>query len=65
VTGRGVRDRLAGTLAAVAFGVDAGASVLRVHDVAAAVDFLRMRAVLRGEIELAPDDGLTPDRYPA
>jgi dihydropteroate synthase len=49
----------------VSFGVDAGASVLRVHDVAAAADFLRMRAVLRGEIELAPDDGLTRDRYPA
>jgi dihydropteroate synthase len=65
VTGRGARDRLAGTLAAVSFGVDAGASVLRVHDVAAAADFLRMRAVLRGEIELAPDDGLTRDRYPA
>jgi dihydropteroate synthase len=65
VTGRGARDRLAGTLAAVSFGVDAGASVLRVHDVAAAADFLRMRAVLRGEIELAPDDGLTPNRYPA
>jgi dihydropteroate synthase len=65
VTGRGARDRLAGTLAAMSFGVDAGASVLRVHDVAAAADFLRMRAVLRGEIELAPDDGLTRDRYPA
>jgi dihydropteroate synthase len=64
ITGRGVRDRLAGTLAAVAFGVDAGAAVLRVHDVAAAADFLRVRSVLRGEIELAPDDGLTPDRYP-
>jgi dihydropteroate synthase len=65
VTGRGVRDRLAGTLAAVAYGVDAGAAVLRVHDVAATADFLRMRAVLRGDVELAPDDGLTPDRYPA
>jgi dihydropteroate synthase len=64
ITGRGMRDRLAGTLAAVSFGVDAGASVLRVHDVAAAADFLRMRAVLRGDIELAPDDGLTSDRYP-
>jgi dihydropteroate synthase len=65
ITGRGPRERLAGTLAAVAFGVDAGASVLRVHDVAAAADFLRVRAVLRGEIELAPDEGLTADRYPA
>jgi dihydropteroate synthase len=65
ITGRGPRERLAGTLAAVAFGADAGVAVLRVHDVAAAVDFLRVRAALRGEIELAPDEGLTPDRYPA
>ena len=65
ITGRGPRERLGGTLAAVAHGVDAGAAVLRVHDVAAAADFLRVRAVLRGEIELAPDEGLTRDRYPA
>jgi dihydropteroate synthase len=64
VTGRPPRERLAGTLAAVAHGVEAGAHVLRVHDVAAAADFLRVRAALRGEIELAPDEGLTPDRYP-
>ena len=43
---------------------DAGAHVLRVHDVAAAADFLAVRAVLRGERELAPDAGLTPERYP-
>jgi dihydropteroate synthase len=65
ITGRGPRERLAGTLAAVGFGADAGAAVLRVHDVAAAADFLRVRAALRGEIELEPDHGLTPDRYPA
>ncbi len=65
ITGRGPRERLAGTLAAIAFGADAGAEVLRVHDVAAAADFLRVRAALRGEIVLAADDGLTPDRYPA
>jgi dihydropteroate synthase len=65
ITGRGPRDRLAGTLAAIGFGVDAGAGVLRVHDVAAVADFLRVRDVLRGEIELAPEEGLTPDRYPA
>ena len=65
LTGRGPRERLAGTLAAVAHGVDAGAHVLRVHDVAAAADFLRVRAVLRGDVELAPEEGLTPDRYPA
>jgi dihydropteroate synthase len=65
ITGRGPRERLAGTLAAVGFGADAGAAVLRVHDVAAAADFLRVRAALRGEFELEPDHGLTPDRYPA
>jgi dihydropteroate synthase len=64
LTGRPPRERLAGTLAAVAHGVEAGAHVLRVHDVAAAADFLRVRAALRGEVELAPDEGLTPDRYP-
>ena len=64
LTGRPPRERLAGTLAAVAHGVEAGAHVLRVHDVAAAADFLRVRAALRGEIELAPDEGLTPERYP-
>jgi dihydropteroate synthase len=64
LTGRPPRERLAGTLAAVAHGVEAGAHVLRVHDVAAAADFLRVRAALRGEIELAPDEGLTSDRYP-
>jgi dihydropteroate synthase len=64
LTGRPPRERLAGTLAAVAHGVEAGAHVLRVHDVAAVADFLRVRAALRGDIELAPDEGLTPDRYP-
>jgi dihydropteroate synthase len=64
ITGRPPRERLAGTLAAVAAGVDAGAQVVRVHDVAAARDFLAVRAVLRGERELGPTDGLTPDRYP-
>jgi dihydropteroate synthase len=64
LTGRPPRERLAGTLAAVAHGVEAGAHVLRVHDVAAAADFLRVRAALRGEIDVAPDEGLTPDRYP-
>ena len=48
----------------VAHGVDAGAHVLRVHDVAAVTDFLRVRAALRGEVELAAEAGLTPDRFP-
>ena len=64
ITGRGPRERGAATLAAVEFGVRAGASILRVHDVAAAADFLAVGAVLEGDRELAPDEGLTPDRYP-
>jgi dihydropteroate synthase len=52
LTGRSPRQRDAGTLAAVAAGVDAGASILRVHDVAAAADFLAVRAVLRGEQDI-------------
>jgi dihydropteroate synthase len=64
ITGRSPRDRGAATLAAVAWAVDAGAHVLRVHDVQAAADFLAVRAVLRGDRSLGPSDGLTPDRYP-
>ena len=64
ITGRPAGERGAATLAALAAGVDAGASILRVHDVAAAADFLAVRAVLRGERELAPEEGLTPDRFP-
>ncbi len=64
LTGRAPGGRGAGTLAAIAHGLDAGAHVLRVHDVAAAADFLAVRAALRGERELAPSEGLTPDRFP-
>lgn len=56
LTGRGPRDRLPGTLAAVGHGVDAGAHLLRVHDVAAVSDYLTVRATLRGELD--PDPGL-------
>jgi dihydropteroate synthase len=58
VTLRAPRQRLPGTLAALAHGVDAGAHILRVHDVAAAVDFLTVRAVLDGTLELDPGLGL-------
>jgi dihydropteroate synthase len=59
LTGKGPEKRLAGTLAAVEFGVDAGAQIVRVHDVGEVVDFLRLRAALsedsppelRGEAE--------------
>jgi dihydropteroate synthase len=54
LTGRGPRERGAGTLAAIAHGVDAGAQILRVHDVAAAADFLTVRAALRGERAVDP-----------
>jgi dihydropteroate synthase len=64
LTGRGPRERGAGTLAALAYGVDAGAHILRVHDISAAADFLAVRAALRGDRALGPMEGLTPDRYP-
>jgi len=52
---RGPRDRLAGTLAALADGADRGAHVARVHDVREAADFLAVRAALRGDIPVGPD----------
>jgi len=48
LTRRAPRERLAGTLAALAHGVDAGAHIFRVHDVAAAADLLAVRAALAG-----------------
>jgi dihydropteroate synthase len=60
LTGRAPRERLAGTLAAVAHGLDHGAQVLRVHDVAATCDFLAVRATLRGETTV-PEDLLLAD----
>lgn len=48
LTGRAPRERLAGTLAALAHGLDVGAQLFRVHDVAAAADFLTVRAALAG-----------------
>jgi len=66
LTGRAPRERLAGTLAALAHGLDAGAHVFRVHDVAAAADFVAVRSALRGEIapgrDLALADELRHDR---
>jgi dihydropteroate synthase len=49
LTNRPPAERLSGTLAAVAHGLDAGAHILRVHDVAAVRDFLTVRLALRGE----------------
>jgi dihydropteroate synthase len=64
ITGRAAADRDPGTLAAVAAGLDAGAAIVRVHDVAGTVDYLAVRAVMCGERELGPLEGLTPERFP-
>lgn len=61
ITGRAPRARGAGTLAALAWGVEAGGHVFRVHDVAAAADFLAVREVLAGRRELAVDVRLAED----
>jgi dihydropteroate synthase len=47
-------DRLAGTIAALEFGVSAGAQIVRVHDVAQVSQYLRLRAALHGagEVEM-------------
>jgi len=64
LTGRPPRERLGGTLAALAHGVDAGARIFRVHDVAAAADFLRVRAALTGELQPQRDLALAEEhRY--
>jgi dihydropteroate synthase len=55
LTQRPPRARLAGTLAAVGHGLDHGARVLRVHDVAATRDYLTVRAALRKEAPVPGD----------
>ncbi|MEA2478214.1 MAG: dihydropteroate synthase, partial [Thermoleophilaceae bacterium] len=52
ITGRPPLERLGGTLAALAAGLDHGAAILRVHDVAEVRAFLQVRAVLAGEAEV-------------
>jgi dihydropteroate synthase len=53
----------------VGWAADAGAHVLRVHDVEAAADFLAVRAVLRGDRVARPprrsDTGPLPGRHAA
>jgi dihydropteroate synthase len=66
LTGRAPRERLAGTLAALAHGVEQGAHIFRMHDVAAASDYLAVRAALRGDLvpgrDLALPEELRHDR---
>ena len=61
LTGRMPRERDAGTLAAIADGLDLGGSILRVHDVRATSDFLKVRAALRGDTRVDPETHL-PER---
>lgn len=58
VTGRRPAERLGGTLGAIAV-LAPHADILRVHDVAAVADFLRVRAALEGE------DGAVPALHQA
>jgi dihydropteroate synthase len=66
LTGRPPRERLAGTLAALAHGVEQGAHIFRLHDVAAARDYLAVRLALRGDFvpsrDLALAEELRHDR---
>jgi dihydropteroate synthase len=68
LTCRRPSQRLAGTLAAIGHCVDAGGHIFRVHDVAAVRDFLTVRAVLRGDVDidddLLLDDALRHERGP-
>jgi dihydropteroate synthase len=59
VTGRPPRERGAGTLAALAWGIEAGGHIFRLHDVAAAADFIAVRDVLAGRRTL--DAGIRLD----
>jgi dihydropteroate synthase len=52
LTRRAPRARLAGTLAAMAHGVEAGAHVLRIHDIADAADFLAVTEALAGSADV-------------
>jgi dihydropteroate synthase len=61
ITGRAPRERGAGTLAALAWGLDAGGHVFRLHDVAAAADFIAVRDVLAARRELTADARLAEE----
>jgi dihydropteroate synthase len=64
LTARPPRERLGGTLAALAHGMDAGAHIFRVHNVRVAADYLRVRAALRGEMAPQRDLALAEEhRY--
>jgi len=58
ITGRPPAERLASTLAAAAWAVDAGAAILRVHDVAEVSDLLAVKAVLDGRADVPDFDAM-------
>lgn len=49
LTGRGPRERGAGTLAALAHGIERGGHIFRLHDIAAASDFVKVQRALAGQ----------------
>ncbi len=55
LTGRSPGERAAGTFAALAFGLQHGAKLLRVHDVRGTVDFLKVWHALQGALPVPPD----------
>jgi dihydropteroate synthase len=55
ITARRPRERAAGTLAALAHGALAGGHMARIHDVAAARDFLAVLDVLNGSVDVDPE----------
>ena len=61
LTDRAPRERGAGTLAALAHGVDRGAHIFRLHDIAAARDYLTVRAALAGTSEPRRDLALAEE----
>ena len=66
LTARAPRERSAGTLAALAHGIDHGAHIFRLHDIAAAADFIAVKQALTEQDsagrDLALDEELRYDR---
>lgn len=62
LTDRGPRERGPGTLAALGAGTDLGVSIVRLHDVADAADFLTVRAALAGELDVEDDLALAEQK---
>ena len=60
LTGRPPAERLGGTLAALGAAAAGGAAIVRVHEVAAAADYLRVRAALHGDEPVPGDLRLDP-----